>query len=272
MRAIPILFIIALGCLAPLSVKADINEMAAKTTIMELPETMCATAVARQERLQNLPSHLLDAISLVESGRWSTERKASFAWPWTVTSGSNGNYFPTKEAAINEVHRLQSHGVHNIDVGCMQVNLMYHPDAFKTLDEAFDPAINTSYAATFLNQLYKNAGSWIQAAAYYHSMEPTESNIYRQKIVKTWDDAKRAALNAPPVTEAATSQSLLAPLIPQGMTPAMQAAEHEAQAARTRAAIAAAQRFANAWREARLVEYKLRKAQRLARIASVNAF
>ena len=63
----------------------------------------------------------LRAISIAESGRWLRSRKATLAWPWTVTSGGKGTYYKSKSAAIRAVRKLQRRGVRNIDVGCMQV-------------------------------------------------------------------------------------------------------------------------------------------------------
>ncbi|MDZ7712446.1 MAG: hypothetical protein U5L06_04740 [Rhodovibrio sp.] len=64
-----------------------------------------------------------------------------------------GRYLPSKAAAIAEVRDLQARGVSNIDVGCMQVNLHWHGDAFESLEQAFDPAYNVAYAAAFLLDL-----------------------------------------------------------------------------------------------------------------------
>ncbi|MEJ1977686.1 MAG: transglycosylase SLT domain-containing protein [Acetobacteraceae bacterium] len=47
---------------------------------------------------------------------------------------------------------------------------MHHPDAFATLDEAFDPQANAQYAAVFLQRLHVMTGDWSAAAAAYHSM------------------------------------------------------------------------------------------------------
>ena len=74
-----------------------------------------------------------------ESGRWDAEAQASFAWPWTVTAEGRGRYLPSKAEALAEVRQLRARGLTNIDVGCMQVNLFYHPDAFDDLNQAFDP-------------------------------------------------------------------------------------------------------------------------------------
>ena len=120
----------------------------------------CEKATSRWERISAVPDGLLRAISMAESGRWSQKDKIVRAWPWTVTSGGPGTYYPTKQAALAEVRRLQSKGVRNIDVGCMQVNLHYHPDAFADLSEAFDPIANTDYAASFLKDLFRSSRSW----------------------------------------------------------------------------------------------------------------
>ncbi len=74
----------------------------------------------------------------------------------------------------------------SIDVGCMQVNLMYHPNAFASLDEAFDPSANAQYAARFLNALYGASGSWVQATAAYHSETPAIGADYQRRVMARW--------------------------------------------------------------------------------------
>ena len=93
------------------------------------PQTLCRDAAVSLERKHRIPKHLLAAISLAESGRWNAARRESFAWPWTVTSGGGSRYFETKEAALAHVRALVDAEVRNIDVGCIQVNLLHHPDA-----------------------------------------------------------------------------------------------------------------------------------------------
>ena len=75
---------------------------------------------------------------------------------------------------------LQAQGVRSIDVGCMQVNLMHHPNAFTSLEAKYDPTINALYAARFLNSLYGIGGSWVQAAAAYHSQTPAIGADYQR--------------------------------------------------------------------------------------------
>jgi hypothetical protein len=151
-------------------------------------KAICAEAVTLAEREGRMPLRLLRAVSLAESGRWDSQQQASFAWPWTVTSGGPGQYFPDKESAIAEVKRLQAKGVRNIDVGCMQVNLMHHAQAFADLEEAFDPVHNALYAATFLKELRLERRSWSGAVAYYHSAEPSRGNAYSDKVFALWQN------------------------------------------------------------------------------------
>ncbi|MGE5766359.1 MAG: murein transglycosylase, partial [Bacteroidota bacterium] len=100
---------------------------------------LCREATGRAEARRDLPPHLLTAISQTESGRWHAGRSETLAWPWTVMAEGEGRFLPSKAAAIAEVRRLQARGIRNIDVGCLQVNLHYHPEAFDSLEAAFDP-------------------------------------------------------------------------------------------------------------------------------------
>ncbi|MEO5336162.1 MAG: transglycosylase SLT domain-containing protein [Magnetospirillum sp. WYHS-4] len=166
------------------------------------PQDICREAAGRQERMASMPENLLFAVSLAETGRWDEARRESYAWPWTVTSGGDGQFFPTREAAIAEVKRLKARGVTNIDVGCMQINLGHHGEAFGTIEHAFDPAANMAYAASFLRQLYEETDSWTQAAAYYHSRTPEKSEAYKAKVVRLWNRQPRGGAKERPEPEA----------------------------------------------------------------------
>lgn len=150
---------------------------------------LCAAAVRAQEAKSNIPKKLLTAISLVESGRWDADTGITVAWPWTVTAEGKGRFFPTKAAAIAAVHRLQARGVSNIDVGCMQVNLYYHPNAFASLEDAFDPDKNAAYGAKFLTDLRRDQGSWQRAVQHYHSAEAERHIPYQRKVYAAWHSA-----------------------------------------------------------------------------------
>lgn len=157
------------------------------------PWTLCARHAAETEIREGLPPHLLSAISKVESGRWVASRRTVTAWPWTVTSGSKGTYFATKDEALDAVRALRASGRRNIDVGCMQVNLLHHPDAFEDMHAALDPARNVGYAADLLQRLKREARSWPKAIAYYHSRTTRLNGPYRRKVFRAWHEEWREA-------------------------------------------------------------------------------
>jgi len=147
---------------------------------------VCSTHAAAQERANSIPPGLVQAVALAESGRWLREDGATKPWPWTVTSGADSFYLPTKDAAIAKVRQLKDSGRTNIDVGCMQINLHYHPEAFASLHEAFDPVTNIAYGTKFLKELRLKTRSWGKATAFYHSQNRTRGNAYRARVYKFW--------------------------------------------------------------------------------------
>ncbi len=151
----------------------------------------CSAAITYAERARNIPVHLLQAISLTESGRWSDHHDAFIAWPWTVMAEGKGRYLPSKQAAIAEVKALQARGVTNIDVGCMQVNLYYHGRNFGSLEEAFDPIHNVAYATSFLMELRLKRNSWTRAVKEYHSTNRERQELYQGRVMTVWDALKK---------------------------------------------------------------------------------
>jgi len=174
-------------------------------------KTLCMRPIAEAERREGIPARLLGAVSLAESGRPDAGGSAIVAWPWTVMAEGNGRYFDSKAEAIAEVERLRARGVRNIDVGCMQINLMYHPDAFPSLEAAFDPATNAAYGAALLKSLRQSSGSWSQAVAQYHSQDGERGQTYMARVLRIWSSvAGREAM--PVVTAAAAETPMPAPL------------------------------------------------------------
>lgn len=146
----------------------------------------CDWAITDAENAWNLPAHLLGAIAQVESGRPDPATGRLEPWPWTVNADGQGTFYRTKAEAIAAVRALQARGVQSIDVGCLQVNLMFHPHAFASLDAAFDPRTNALYAARFLHTLYDGGRGWLAAIAAYHSQTESIGADYRQRVLALW--------------------------------------------------------------------------------------
>ncbi|HEX2527622.1 MAG TPA: transglycosylase SLT domain-containing protein [Geminicoccus sp.] len=151
---------------------------------------LCLSAARRAEQLSGMPDGIVTAIMLAETGRWSKERKRSYPWPWTVTSGSEAWFAMSREEAVATVRRLQAEGRRNIDVGCMQINLHWHPDAFDSIEQALDPIRNIAYGTAFLRELFDEHGSWSRAVASYHSRDPERGEAYLARVEKLQEQQK----------------------------------------------------------------------------------
>lgn len=196
--AVPILFWAAAACsqpygatrMLPVAATAPLRPFFgqfAGAPVNSLPgSTACRAAIAAAERGQGIPDRLMAAIGVVESGRKDPRTGEVGPWPWTINAEGAGAYYETKAEAVAAVRALQAQGVRSIDVGCMQVNLLHHPSAFASLEEAFDPAANARYAARLLQTLMGQTGSWQKAAAWYHSANPDLGEPYSRRVMAAW--------------------------------------------------------------------------------------
>jgi hypothetical protein len=156
---------------------------------------LCRGAVAATEAATRIPDAFLSAIGRVESGR-VLPNGLTAPWPWTVNAAGEGHFYASKAEAVAAVRQFQAAGVKSLDVGCLQVNIMYHPDAFSSLEQAFDPAINVAYAAKLLMSLHEQTGSWPRAAAAYHSQTPSIGLAYQQRVLAIWAEPDQVGFQA----------------------------------------------------------------------------
>jgi hypothetical protein len=156
----------------------------------------CEQAIGAAARANQVPGDLMGAIGLVETGRPDPVNGAWRPWPWSINAEGRGMFFGSKAEAIAAVRSLQASGVRSIDVGCMQVNLMHHPNAFATLDEAFDPGRNALYAGRFLGELFQRSGNWMVAAGWYHSATSERAADYVRRVTAVLPNGKQSLTSA----------------------------------------------------------------------------
>ncbi|MEJ0019489.1 MAG: lytic transglycosylase domain-containing protein [Acetobacteraceae bacterium] len=154
---------------------------------------MCRSAVSAVERNSGIPAQLLASIARVESGRRDPASGAFHPWPWAVNAEGQGFFYPTKAEAVSAVRAMQARGMRSIDVGCAQINLMHHPNAFPSLEAAFEPQTNAAYAGKFLKDLFAQTGDWNRAAAQYHSATPELGADYLRKVLAVLPEEQRMA-------------------------------------------------------------------------------
>jgi hypothetical protein len=159
----------------------------------------CEQAGRAAEQQVGLPPGLLLAIGRVEAGRWDAGLGRIVPWPWSIDVDGEGQMFDNSSDAVSAARTAQAAGRHSIDVGCFQISLLHHPEAFADLDQAFDPQANALYAARFLASLHARLGNWQDATAGYHSSTAELGLPYRQRVFAAWSGA--AAVSPVAVTE-----------------------------------------------------------------------
>ncbi len=140
----------------------------------------CIAAILAAEERHGIPDNLLLSIGIQEAGRKGPAGLA--VWPWTVNANGKGAFFKTREEAYAWVKEKQAQGINSIDVGCMQINLRWHGDAFSTDALAFDPELNADYAARFLRDLFRQTRDWRLAAGRYHSATEKHQKRYLKSL------------------------------------------------------------------------------------------
>ena len=221
---------------------------------------LCLKEAVRLEKRENIQPNLLSAIALAESGRYFKQYPTGVPWPWTVTAEGKGTFFDSSAEAVQAVRELQKNGVENIDVGCMQINLKYHPEAFPSLEEAFNPAKNVAYAARFLKRNYQETKSWGEAATRYHSKNVTKAYKYEDKLLETWNRLVKYGNPADPGRTAKTKD--VSKETVDNINKKVRKIKQKMQknvSDEIKAGSVEARRMADKWRKEKLEEYMARK-------------
>lgn len=132
----------------------------------------CVASLVQAATRHGVPPDLMLALGHAESG-----------WKAFAINSAGTSHFPdTAAEAVALVQSEQARGIESIDVGCGQINLRWHADAFADLAEAFDPDRNAEYAARFLAELNEAHGDWTTAVARYHSSDPDAQRRYLDRV------------------------------------------------------------------------------------------
>ncbi|GAB4390237.1 lytic transglycosylase domain-containing protein [Albidovulum sp.] len=168
------------------------------------PEQVCDAAAHVAAAGSGVPAAVLMAITRTETGRGRRGRLEP--WPWTVNMEGRGIWFDDLAAARAYVLKAHERGARSFDIGCFQINYRWHGEAFRSIDEMFDPVVNARYAARFLRQLYAETGSWAKAAGAFHSRTPGYAQKYQarfERILASLDGAEAVRLPVPVAAPAA---------------------------------------------------------------------
>lgn len=173
---------------------------------------ICDAAAQYAAQETGVPLSILRAVTLAETGHTSGADRRFAAWPWAIQSGNRGDWFADQHAALAHVQNLMAQGTRNIDIGCFQLNLHWHGEAFQSLEEMISPQQNAIYAARFLQDLYQESGDWRIAVGRYHSRDDARAQAYVARL-KTLFNTHLAA--APIDARVAAGETRARPQVPQ---------------------------------------------------------
>lgn len=177
------------------------------------PSRLCDLAAAAAAERTGVPIDLLLAISRVETGRGGPEPAP---WPWTINADGEGYFFDSQEEAVDAATAHLTDGTGTFDVGCFQLNIRWHGEAFETLEDMFDPERNAEYAAEFLLQLHEETGNWRDAVSAYHSRTPELAERYLNRVRAVLEGAGPGAAEAPQPEPVVAERENRFPLLQSG--------------------------------------------------------
>ncbi|HRY01996.1 MAG TPA: transglycosylase SLT domain-containing protein [Beijerinckiaceae bacterium] len=123
----------------------------------------CEAQMLRASRDFQIPLGVLYAVATTEASHNGVLQ------PLALNVEGSPLFPPDLRSALEIVREALRSGVRLIDVGCMQINLKFHGDRFKSLEEMFDPRRNVDYGASYLRRLHRQEADWTRAVARYHA-------------------------------------------------------------------------------------------------------
>jgi hypothetical protein len=123
----------------------------------------CPVLISQVEARRNIPRGLLMAIAVTESALNGRPN------PYAMNIAGRAYHAQGTQDMANVISANWQRGVKSIDVGCMQINLMYHGMKFPRMTDLLDSKTNVEYGASFLISLATESGSWKDAVMSYHN-------------------------------------------------------------------------------------------------------
>ncbi|MEI7072686.1 transglycosylase SLT domain-containing protein [Pectobacterium versatile] len=114
-----------------------------------------------------IPSVVLYAVALQESGVYRRERIVP--WPWSLNVAGQSRRYASQAQACAGVHQaLQDVPPTCIDVGLGQINLGWQKHRYRQPCELLDPYNNLAIAAQILKEQHTPGEDWLLAIGRYH--------------------------------------------------------------------------------------------------------
>lgn len=136
---------------------------------------------------QGLPSAVLYAVALTESGQQLAATEEYRPWPWTLNVAGVGYHYPTRIKAWEALNHWLNQGTRSIDIGLMQINWRYHRERLGDPWQALDPYHNLRVGADILRACYRTERDWWASVGCYHAPgNPENADRYRRRVQSRW--------------------------------------------------------------------------------------
>jgi len=167
------------------------------STVAADPATPAATPPdtpspwAQAARKYDLDPLALYGIALQESRRYFDDNQVR-PWPWTLhTPEEGGLYFDSFENAAKKLRELIASGRTNIDIGLMQLSLLWQKHRVADPVQLLKPEINIEVAAAILREHLDQFGELRLAIARYHSARLDRGVPYAASVLTIIEHLRR---------------------------------------------------------------------------------
>lgn len=134
-------------------------------------------------RNKNIDPYLLYAIALAESAFRIEGSTNVIPWRFTLRTKSTAYYGTSYKKTLTELNRILR-STKSVDVGLMQINVLWHGHRVRHPEDLLDVHINVSVAADILNERLKtNRNNWQQSLAQYHSFNVERGYWYATYVL-----------------------------------------------------------------------------------------
>lgn len=140
-------------------------------------EESCVSHAIEAERELNIPSGLLVAVALVESGLDGSPH------PFAMSVQGRAIYASSAKDASRFLRDKKGELRSNTYVGCMQLSVSTHRSKFSPVERMVEPRENVWYAGRLLVRLHGEEGNWRSALARYNGGSMRSAQEY---VCKVW--------------------------------------------------------------------------------------
>lgn len=148
----------------------------------------CDRIVEQAAQRHNVPAGLMSAMSRALLAKTDRPQMMPNS-PWTISLGSNVVAYDSAAEMEAQLENLIMEGEEDLNLGCMQLNLIWHGDHFYSLQDMINPEHSAEYAASVLSDLHNEYGSWQRAIRIFHG-DTNETERYVKSVLRLYDERK----------------------------------------------------------------------------------